>query len=70
MGYSLRSKSTIKKWEDGVRDLSDVQLRHLAEVYRVPMEVFTEPEETDDERLDSRVRALLAERARRERTSA
>ena len=66
MGYSMRSKSTIKKWEDGVRDPSDVQLRHVADVLGVPIEVFTEPDETDRERLDEKVQRLVAERARRE----
>jgi transcriptional regulator with XRE-family HTH domain len=69
LGYSQRSATTIKLWEDGLRDLSDVRLRRLAEVYAVPVEVFTEPDETDDERLSNRVRAILAERARRNRSA-
>lgn len=67
LGYSLRSSTTIKLWEDGERDPSDVRLRRLAEVYRVPVEVFTDPDETDVERLDARVRAVIADRARRGR---
>lgn len=65
MGYSQRSSSTIKLWEDGKRDPSDVQLRKIAGVYGVPAEVFTDPDETDEERLDTRVKRLVAERARR-----
>jgi len=67
MGFSLRSKSTISKWEKGERDPSDVNLRHVAEIYGVPIEVFTEPDETDEERLAARVRSILGERARRDR---
>jgi transcriptional regulator with XRE-family HTH domain len=67
MGFSLRSKSTISKWEKGERDPSDVNLRHLAEVYGVPAEIFMEPDETDEERLAARVRGILGERARRGR---
>ena len=70
MGYSLRSASTIKLWEDGKRDPSDVQLRHLAEVLNRPIDVFTDPDETDEERLVSRTRAVLADKARRDRSSA
>jgi transcriptional regulator with XRE-family HTH domain len=65
MEYSERSSSTIKLWEDGKRDPSDVQLRRIAALYNVPVEVFTDPDETDEERLDEKVRRLVAERARR-----
>lgn len=65
MEYSQWSQTTIKKWEDGDRDPSDVQLRRLAGVLGVPVEVFTDPDETDEERLDAKVRRLIADRARR-----
>lgn len=65
MGYSARSASSIKLWEDGKRDPSDVQLRRIAGVYNVPVEVFTDPDPTDEEHLDAKVTRLVAERARR-----
>lgn len=60
MGYSLRSQTTIKMWEDGKRDPSDIQLGKLAAVYGVPVELFYKPAETDEERLDRWVREALA----------
>lgn len=68
MDYSLRSSSTIKLWEDGKRDPSDVQLRRVAGVLGVPVEVFTDPDETDEERLQGKIRAIIAARARRDRS--
>lgn len=70
MGYSKRSSSTIKLWEDGKRDPSDVQLQKLAAVLGVPSEVFTDPDETDEERLESKIRRVIADRDRRSRQSA
>lgn len=61
MDYSLRSQTTIKLWEDGKRDPSDIQLTKLAGVYGVPVDLFYRPEPTDEERLDSRVRDWLTE---------
>lgn len=60
MGYSLRSQTTIKLWEDGRRDPSDIQLAKIAGVYGVPVEVFYRPDDTDEERLDQWVRDALA----------
>lgn len=68
MDYSLRSSSTIKLWEDGKRDPSDVQLRRAAIVLDVPVEVFNDPDETDEERLQAKIRAIIAARARRDRS--
>ncbi len=67
MDYSQRSQTTIKLWEDGERDPSDVQLRRLAGVLGIPVEVFTDPDETDDERLERKIRGIIAARARRDR---
>ena len=61
MGYSLRSQTTIKLWEDGKRDPSDIQLAKIAGVYGVPVELFYTPRDTDEERLDRWVREALAE---------
>jgi len=66
MQYSSGSASTFSLWEDGKRDPSDVQLRRIAAVYGVPVEIFSEPDETDEERLERRIQELRAERARRE----
>lgn len=66
MQYSQRSQTTIKMWEDGKRDPSDVQLRQVAAVLGVPVEVFTEPDETDQERLERKISTIMAERARRD----
>jgi len=67
MDYSLRSSSTIKLWEDGKRDPSDVQLRRLSGVLGIPVEVFTEPDETDEERLEAKIRSVIASQSRRDR---
>lgn len=67
MGYSLRSQTTIKLWEDGRRDPSDIQLAKIAGVYGVPVELFYKPAETDEERLDRWVRDALAEANREKR---
>lgn len=67
MDYSQRSQTTIKLWEDGRRDPSDVQLRKLASVLGIPVEVFTDPDETDDERLERKIRGIIASRSRQER---
>lgn len=66
MKYSSGSASTFSLWEDGKRDPSDVQLRQIAAVYDVPVEIFTDPDETDTERLERRIATIRAERARRE----
>lgn len=64
MGYSQRSQTTIKMWEDGKRDLSDVQLRKLAGVLNVPIEVFNDLDPTDAERLERKIQSILAAKAR------
>jgi transcriptional regulator with XRE-family HTH domain len=69
MDYSLRSQTTIKKWEDGERDPSDIQLAKLAAVYGAPVELFYKPAVTDEERFDQWVREALAAANRRSRTS-
>jgi transcriptional regulator with XRE-family HTH domain len=56
MGYALRSQTTIKKWEDGLREPSITQLEHLAEVYRVPVDVFMRPAPTAEEQLEAQIR--------------
>lgn len=61
MGYSLRSQTTIKLWEDGKRDPSDIQLTKIAAVYKIPVEILYRPAETDEERLDEWVRRSLRE---------
>lgn len=70
MEYSKRSSSTIKRWEDGERDPSDVQIQRVSRVLGVPAEVFTDPDETDEERLEAKIRRVLADRARRDVRSA
>lgn len=67
MGYSVKSTSTFSRWESGERDPSDVQLRHVAEILGVPVDVFTDPDETAEERLAAKIRRSLGERARRDR---
>jgi transcriptional regulator with XRE-family HTH domain len=69
MGYSLRSQTTIKLWEDGRRDPSDVQLVKLAGVYGAPPELFFSPAQTDEERFDQWVREALASSNRSKRDS-
>jgi transcriptional regulator with XRE-family HTH domain len=59
MGYALRSQTTIRLWELGQRDPSDIQLTRIAGVYRVPVSVFSEPRKTDQEWLDERVREAI-----------
>jgi transcriptional regulator with XRE-family HTH domain len=51
MGYSLKSQTTIRLWELGDRDPSDIQLSRIAGVYKVPVEVLIRPQPTDEERL-------------------
>lgn len=61
MGYSLRSQTTIKLWEDGKRDPSDIQLAKIAGVYGAPVELFYKPAETDEERFDRWIREAIAQ---------
>lgn len=57
IGLSANSASTISAWEEGSRQPSLRQLAQLAVLYDVPFSLFTEPPETDEERLE-RYRAL------------
>lgn len=62
-GLAEGSGSTVSRWEAGTLAPRIDQLERLAEVYRVPISLFTEPAETDDERLDR----LMHDAAERER---
>jgi transcriptional regulator with XRE-family HTH domain len=63
IGLSASSKSTVSDWENGARPPKLNQLRRLAAYYEVPLELFTDPEPTPEERIDSIVRlATDAER--------
>lgn len=64
-GLAETSGSTVSLWETGARDVKLVQLERLAEAYGVPISLFTEPAETDDERLD-RVMRDASEKERRD----
>jgi len=61
LGFSPKSKSTISDYENGVTVPSILVLRKLAAWYRVPIEVFTDPPPTPEERLDEIARAAVAE---------
>lgn len=56
VGLSAKSKSTISDYENGVTLPSLATLRRLAAWYDVPLEVFTHPEPTPEERLDELAR--------------
>jgi transcriptional regulator with XRE-family HTH domain len=56
LGLSKNSKSTISDYENGVTVPAIKALRRLAAWYQVPLEVFTNPEPTVEERLDAIVR--------------
>ena len=71
LGLSKNSKSTISDYENGVTVPSIKALRRLAAWYGVPLEVFTNPGPTTEERLDEIVRAAAElERADWEREQA
>lgn len=57
LGLSKKSKSTISDYENGVTVPPLQFLRRLADWYGVPLEVFTNPEPTIEERLDAIVHA-------------
>jgi transcriptional regulator with XRE-family HTH domain len=57
LGLSKNSKSTISDYENGVTVPAIRALRRLAAWYEVPLEVFTNPDPTTEERLDAIVRA-------------
>lgn len=52
LGLSRKSASTVGDWERYVSDPSLRQLEMLAVLYGVPLAMFTDPPETDEERLD------------------
>lgn len=60
LGYSVKSASTIKMWESGERDVPTRHLAALAKMYGVPAEVFVNPEETAEERLNELARGAIA----------
>jgi transcriptional regulator with XRE-family HTH domain len=59
-GLSASSGSTVSLWERGQRGIKVHQMKRLALRYGVPVSLFTDPPETDDERL----RAAIAEATR------
>lgn len=61
LGFSTKSKSTISDYENGVTVPSLRVLRRLASWYAVPLQVFTNPEPTFEERLDAIVLEASAE---------
>lgn len=56
-GLAASSGSTVSLWERGERGIKVHQMKRLALRYGVPVSLFTNPPETDDERL----RAAIAE---------
>jgi transcriptional regulator with XRE-family HTH domain len=52
LGFSSKSKSTISDYENGVTIPALRMLKRLAEWYGLPLETFTEPDPTPEERLD------------------
>jgi transcriptional regulator with XRE-family HTH domain len=65
LGFSPKSKSTISDYETGVTVPSLPVLRRLAEWYGLPLETFTDPAPTPEERLDE-ISRLAARREQRE----
>ncbi len=59
-GLEASSGSTVSLWERGLRGMKVVQMKRLALRYGVSASLFTDPPETDDERL----RASIAEATR------
>lgn len=57
LGLSTKSKSTVSDWEKGQTVPKLHQLKALARLYRVPLNVFTNPEPDAQERLDQLARA-------------
>lgn len=50
-GLGPKSGSTVSMWERGMRPMKVHQMKRLALRYGVPVSLFTDPPETDDERL-------------------
>lgn len=65
LGFSPKSKPTISDYENGVTIPSLPALRRLAEWYGLPLETFTDPAPTPEERLDEIAR-LAAQREQRQ----
>jgi transcriptional regulator with XRE-family HTH domain len=59
LGLSKNSGSTIFAWEKGRRDPDASQMTVLARLYGVPVSVFSDPRETDDEWLDGLARDAI-----------
>lgn len=55
LGMSPKSGTSVLAWEKGTRSPSIDQLQQLALIYGVPVSTFTEPQLTDEERLDQLV---------------
>jgi len=58
----LAAGTTILAWEKGRRDPSASQMRALAQLYGVPVDMFADPDPTDEERVIDQ-RAALARAA-------
>jgi transcriptional regulator with XRE-family HTH domain len=56
---SPRSASTVGDWERLVSDPSLRQLEMMAAIYGVPLSLFVDPPETDEERLVALARAAI-----------
>ncbi|HEY8870649.1 MAG TPA: helix-turn-helix transcriptional regulator [Candidatus Limnocylindrales bacterium] len=52
LGLKPSSKSSVSDWENGLRAPRLTHVRALAAFYGLPLEVFTHPEPTPEERLD------------------
>jgi transcriptional regulator with XRE-family HTH domain len=64
VGLSKKSASTVGDWERNVSEPSLRQLELLAVVYDVPISLFIEPPETDEERFQQlAARAVVAAEA-------
>lgn len=57
----LAAGTTILAWEKGRRDPDATQMLELANMYGVPVSLFADPDETDEERVISRRAALARE---------
>lgn len=60
LGLSRKSASTVGDWERQVSDPSLRQLEQLAALYGVPLSLFMDPPQTDEERLDELAAAAIA----------
>lgn len=60
VGLSKKSASTVGDWERSVSEPSLRQLERLAVIYDVPMVLFIDPPETDEERFQQLAARALA----------